>query len=159
MSLQQNVPPRPPVTPNHSSTSPLDSGASVTEQPSASSSESISLPPPPSTSSETPSDAKPQPEAHDSPSEKPLRSAPVLDVEDVKERLRSLSEIAAARIRDKADNYTALAATTFAQLGRELNKVTGYGEIESLKRQVVEQGTLSRSMNSVHLPHESSTLR
>ncbi|EKM51473.1 uncharacterized protein PHACADRAFT_212117 [Phanerochaete carnosa HHB-10118-sp] len=63
----------------------------------------------------------------------------VLGVEEVKEKLRSWTESAAATIRDRADRYTAVAATTFGQLGRELNKVTGYGEIESLKRQVAEQ--------------------
>ncbi len=61
-------------------------------------------------------------------------------LEDLKESLRGWTELAATSIRKHADHYTARAATTFAQLGRELNKVTGYGEIEILKRRVVEQG-------------------
>jgi sensitive to high expression protein 9, mitochondrial len=73
-------------------------------------------------------------------SEKPSPS--VIDVQEVRERLRSLSETAAILVRERADRYTAHAAKTFAQLGRELNNVTGYGEIESLKRQVAEQGAL-----------------
>lgn len=73
------------------------------------------------------------------PADKQSTLASVIDVEEVKERLRSWTEGAALTVRDKADRYTVVAATTFAQLGRELNKVTGYGEIESLKRQVVEQ--------------------
>ncbi|THG97783.1 hypothetical protein EW026_g4289 [Hermanssonia centrifuga] len=67
-----------------------------------------------------------------------------MDVEEMKERLRSWSENAAILVRERADRYTAVAATTFGQLGRELNKVTGYGEIESLKRQVAEQETRIR---------------
>lgn len=79
------------------------------------------------------------------PAERPSPLAAVIDVEEVKERLRSWTEGAALTVRDKADRYTAVAATTFAQLGRELNKVTGYGEIESLKIQVVEQGMVTQT--------------
>ncbi len=88
----------------------------------------------------------------DLPSSETARSTlgPV-DVEEMKERLRSWSENAAILVRERADRYTAVAATTFGQLGRELNKVTGYGEIESLKRQVAEQGMLSHESFSLSL--------
>ena len=72
--------------------------------------------------------------------------ANVIDVEQVRERLRSWSESTAIAVRDRADRYTVVAAKTFAQLGRELNKATGYGEIESLKQQVAEQGMLEHAI-------------
>ncbi|KZT11980.1 uncharacterized protein LAESUDRAFT_719932 [Laetiporus sulphureus 93-53] len=65
---------------------------------------------------------------------------PAVDhLQDIKERLRGWSENAATLLRQHIDEYTAAVAVTFSQLGRELNKVTGYGEIEALKRKVVEQ--------------------
>ena len=42
-------------------------------------------------------------------------------------------------MRQRGDEFTARVARTFAQLGSELNRVTGYGEIEALKRKVVEK--------------------
>lgn len=45
-------------------------------------------------------------------------------------------------IRTATDGYTTRAVRTFAQLGSELNKVTGYGEIELLKKRVKEQGNV-----------------
>lgn len=72
----------------------------------------------------------------------------IIPVDEFKVKLRTLSESAAIAIRERADRYTATAATTFAQLGRELNKVTGYGEIESLKRQVADQGAQSICSNT-----------
>ena len=64
-----------------------------------------------------------------------------LDVDGFKGKMREWSENAIIAARERADRYTASAIKSFAQLGRELNKVTGYGEIESLKRRVTEQGT------------------
>ncbi|KAI0793169.1 mitochondrial distribution and morphology family 33, partial [Irpex lacteus] len=58
----------------------------------------------------------------------------------VKERLRTWAENAAVALRGRADQYTSSAIKSFAQLGRELNKVTGYQEIEALKRAVASQG-------------------
>ena len=43
-------------------------------------------------------------------------------------------------MRTRGDQFTVNVARTFAQLGSELNRVTGYEEIEALKRRVVEQG-------------------
>ena len=80
-------------------------------------------------------------DTHDSTGKKASQLTTAIDVDEVKEKLRSWSENASVALRDRADRYTALAATTFAQLGKELNKVTGYGEIESLKKQVADQGT------------------
>lgn len=69
------------------------------------------------------------------------QSSENVDLDRLKERLRLWSEDAAIAVRERADRYTASAAVTFAQLGRELNKVTGYEQIEKLKREVTEQGT------------------
>ncbi|KAI0345728.1 hypothetical protein BDW22DRAFT_1418073 [Trametopsis cervina] len=53
--------------------------------------------------------------------------------------LRSWAGDTAISLRSRTDRYTASAITSFAQLGRELNRVTGYEEIEALKRKVVTQ--------------------
>ena len=58
----------------------------------------------------------------------------------LKQRLRSWSEQAAIALRIKADDFTASTKSTFSHLGSELNRVTGYDEIEVLKRGIVEQG-------------------
>lgn len=63
-----------------------------------------------------------------------------IDLDKVKEKLRLWTEDVAIALRERGDRYTAAAAVTFAQLGRELNKVTGYQQIEKLKGEVVEQG-------------------
>ncbi|KAI8986082.1 Mdm33 family-domain-containing protein [Trametes punicea] len=42
-------------------------------------------------------------------------------------------------MRERGDQFTGRVARTFARLGSELNRVTGYEEIEALKRRVVEQ--------------------
>lgn len=62
------------------------------------------------------------------------------DIDLVKQRIRSWTEQAAIALRTKADDFTASSKTTFSQLGSELNRVTGYEEIEVLKRGIVEQG-------------------
>lgn len=58
---------------------------------------------------------------------------------NAKERLRGWSERTASQLRQQIDQYTASLAVTFSQLGKEINKVTGYGEIEVLKQRVVQQ--------------------
>lgn len=65
------------------------------------------------------------------------------DIEQIKSRLSELSIVAAARLRDRADEFSSTAKTVFSQLGAELNKVTGYEEIEALKRSVFAQGARS----------------
>ena len=57
-----------------------------------------------------------------------------------KARFREWTERAAIGMRFRADDFTAKSRATFSQLGAQLNKVTGYEEIEALKRGVVEQG-------------------
>ena len=62
--------------------------------------------------------------------------------EIVKQRIREWAEQGAIVLRDRADGFTATTKATFSQLGSELNRVTGYEEIEALKRKVVEQGRI-----------------
>ncbi|KZT28873.1 hypothetical protein NEOLEDRAFT_1145623 [Neolentinus lepideus HHB14362 ss-1] len=65
-----------------------------------------------------------------------------VDIAAAQERLRAWSENSAIAIRKRADEFTASALSTFAQLGGHLNRVTGYDEIEALKGRVVEQEAL-----------------
>ncbi len=67
----------------------------------------------------------------------------------VKQRLRSWTERAAITLRVKADDFTASTKTTFSQLGSELNRVTGYDEIEVLKRGIVEQGIFLKIFSTI----------
>jgi sensitive to high expression protein 9 len=86
--------------------------------------------------------------APDAPSEDHRSSKDVLDLdkkssfdlEALRIRFRQLSDRSAAAVRRRADDFTAKTASTFSQLGSHLNRVTGYEEIEVLKRRVVEQG-------------------
>jgi sensitive to high expression protein 9, mitochondrial len=64
------------------------------------------------------------------------------NAEIVKQRIREWTEQAAIVLRNRADGFTATTKATFSQLGSELNRVTGYEEIEDLKRGVVEQGRI-----------------
>lgn len=70
-----------------------------------------------------------------------LTAAVPFDLEALKTRFRELSWQSAATVRQRADEFTAKTAKSFSQLGAHLNKVTGYEEIEALKKRVVEQGT------------------
>ena len=65
---------------------------------------------------------------------------PTYNLDFVKQRLREWSGQTAITIRNRADDFTANTKTTLSQLGLHLNKVTGYEDIESLKRDVVDQG-------------------
>ena len=49
-------------------------------------------------------------------------------------------------MRQRGDEWTVQVARTFAQLGKELNRATGYEEIDQLKRRVVEQGVFGLEM-------------
>lgn len=62
------------------------------------------------------------------------------DLDLVRKRVREWTEQATIGLRNRADDFTLLAKNRFSQLGAELNKVTGYEEIEALKRGVVDQG-------------------
>ena len=50
-------------------------------------------------------------------------------------------------MRQRGDEWTVQVARTFAQLGKELNRATGYEEIDQLKRRVVEQGEFGLGMS------------
>lgn len=61
--------------------------------------------------------------------------------QSARERLHRWTSLNAAALRARADSISAAAVTKFSQLGGKLNQVTGYEEIEALKRQVVDNGT------------------
>lgn len=69
-------------------------------------------------------------------------SPPPIDVEAIRSRLRDWGVLASSSLRQRVDQFSKKATTTFSHLGLHLNRVTGYEEIEALKRQVVEQGTV-----------------
>ncbi|RPD77752.1 hypothetical protein L226DRAFT_435641, partial [Lentinus tigrinus ALCF2SS1-7] len=54
-------------------------------------------------------------------------------------RMKDWSTEALKGMRQRGDEWTIKVARTFAQLGKELNRATGYEEIDQLKRKVVEQ--------------------
>ncbi|KIY61858.1 mitochondrial distribution and morphology family 33, partial [Cylindrobasidium torrendii FP15055 ss-10] len=58
---------------------------------------------------------------------------------EFKSRLLKISDQAATQLRARTDDWTAITKTTFRRLGAELNTMTGYEEIDILKRKVVEQ--------------------
>ena len=49
----------------------------------------------------------------------------------------------AINIRKRADGFTVVTQALFSELGGQLNRATGYEEIELLKKKVEEQGMLS----------------
>ncbi|KAJ7134350.1 Mdm33 family-domain-containing protein [Mycena epipterygia] len=60
---------------------------------------------------------------------------------ELKDRLRKWTDNTAIAVRDRADEFTSTTKTTLSQLGFQLNRMTGYEEIEALKRRVAEQET------------------
>jgi len=62
------------------------------------------------------------------------------DLDVVKRHIRDRMNQTAVTLRQRADGLTAETKTKFLKLGAELNKVSGYEEIEALKKEVVEQG-------------------
>ncbi|ESK85002.1 mitochondrial inner membrane protein [Moniliophthora roreri MCA 2997] len=116
---------------NSSSSSPRSSGSSSSEQkPPAS---------PPSSNSASPSTNTPEDRTFSDHSTSPNRTSTFLDLNTLRDNFRKWSDEAAINFRQKADDFTGSTKVTFSQLGSQLNKVTGYDEIEALKRQVVEQ--------------------
>ena len=77
-----------------------------------------------------------------------LKSREPTGVEDVQSIIRGWSERQFIGLRQRTDSLVARLATSFTRLGGEINRVTGYDEIESLKRQVVSQGTLAFAFDS-----------
>ncbi|KAF8270806.1 Mdm33 family-domain-containing protein [Lactarius quietus] len=68
-----------------------------------------------------------------------LKSRELSGVEDVQSIIRRWSEQQFIGLRQGTDSLVARLATSFTRLGGEINRVTGYDEIESLKRRVVSQ--------------------
>ncbi|KAF8837921.1 mitochondrial distribution and morphology family 33, partial [Paxillus ammoniavirescens] len=62
-----------------------------------------------------------------------------IDVDALRARVREWSVLASSSLRQRADEVSREASLTFSQLGLHLNRVTGYEEIEALKKQVVDQ--------------------
>ncbi|KAI0731981.1 Mdm33 family-domain-containing protein [Fomitopsis betulina] len=60
-------------------------------------------------------------------------------IAEVRDWVLQWSARTATILRQRIDLYTADLARSFSQLGKGINKVTGYGEIEQLKRLVVMQ--------------------
>ncbi|KAH0832202.1 Mdm33 family-domain-containing protein [Lanmaoa asiatica] len=71
-----------------------------------------------------------------------LNSPPPIKVEALRGRLRDWGALAGSSLRRRADQFSKRATTAFSHLGLHLNRVTGYEEIDALKRQVVEQGMI-----------------
>jgi hypothetical protein len=69
-------------------------------------------------------------------------------IEHAQSIIRRWSEQNSIEFRQRTDSLIARLATSFARLGGEINKVTGYDEIEALKRQVVSQGTSGNTLSS-----------
>ncbi|KAI0356424.1 hypothetical protein OH77DRAFT_1423358 [Trametes cingulata] len=97
------------------------------------------LPPPPE--DKPPQSPPPPPSSSASSAEEPSQG----DVDNadklsgLKAQFRELTHGALDRTRRSGDEFTRHVARMFAQLGKELNRMTGYEEIEALKRRVVEQ--------------------
>lgn len=71
------------------------------------------------------------------------------DLDTIKQRIGDWIALATAGfkqqtngLRQRTDEFTQKTSTRFFQLGSQLNRVTGYEEIDSLKQRVVEQGVL-----------------
>lgn len=75
------------------------------------------------------------------PQSDPVSNKAGRDIEHTQSIIRRWSEQKSIAFRQHTDSLIARLATSFARLGGEINKVTGYDEIEALKRQVVSQGT------------------
>ncbi|KIJ07742.1 hypothetical protein PAXINDRAFT_42403, partial [Paxillus involutus ATCC 200175] len=58
-----------------------------------------------------------------------------VDVDALRARVREWSVLASSSLRQRADEVSREASLTFSQLGLHLNRVTGYEEIEALKKQ------------------------
>ncbi|TFK70368.1 hypothetical protein BDN72DRAFT_766599 [Pluteus cervinus] len=108
-------------------------------------------PSPPSTSTANAADPPVDTQANDTSSIDKID----LSVAVVKDRFREWSERAAIAIRHRADDFTQSTRKTFSQLGTHLNKVTGYEEIEALKKQVVDQE--ARIKETRHAAKEAKT--
>lgn len=71
------------------------------------------------------------------------------DLDTIKQRIRDWMALATVvfkqqtdELRQRTDELTQKTSTKLFQLGSQLNRVTGYEQIDALKQQVVEQGVL-----------------
>jgi hypothetical protein len=74
------------------------------------------------------------------PSSAPVSNETAGGIGDVPSRIRRWSEGSTIALRHRADALVARLGVSFTRLGGGVNRVTGYDEIEELKRQVVSQG-------------------
>ena len=75
------------------------------------------------------------------PSDAPnLRKRSLFEWETLLTRFRELSDRSLIAVRQRADGFTAKTESAFSLVGSHLNRVTGYEEIETLKKRVVDQG-------------------
>ncbi|TBU62369.1 Mdm33 family-domain-containing protein [Dichomitus squalens] len=126
----------PTQTPENKRESSPDNGSLPSAEPSyredatATGGEPIAMPPPPSGSPSSSSETGSSKNGSAGSTEQP---------NSIQDRMRELSTGALKEMRVRGDEFTARVARTFSKLGAELNRVTGYEEIEQLKRKVVEQ--------------------
>jgi sensitive to high expression protein 9 len=62
-------------------------------------------------------------------------------IEHAQSIIRRWSEQNSIALRQRTDSLIARMAISFTRIGGEINRLTGYDEIEDLKRQIVSQGT------------------
>ena len=67
--------------------------------------------------------------------------------EPLQDRLRKWTIENLRNLRTQMDDFSAMAQLTFSRLGGRLNEVTGYHEIEVLKRLVTENGAPCKSFH------------
>lgn len=77
-------------------------------------------------------------------------------IEHAKSIIRRWSEQNSIAFRQRTDSLVARLATSFTRLGGEINKVTGYDEIEALKRQVVSQGTSGNTISTQRIENSDT---
>ncbi|KIK78743.1 hypothetical protein PAXRUDRAFT_84784, partial [Paxillus rubicundulus Ve08.2h10] len=75
----------------------------------------------------------------------PLNSQSPTSVGALRARVGEWSVLASSSLRQRADEVSREAALTFSQLGLHLNRVTGYEEIEALKKQARIKATRQAS--------------
>ncbi|KAJ3820812.1 mitochondrial distribution and morphology family 33, partial [Lentinula raphanica] len=84
-------------------------------------------------------------------------------LDELRETLLKWTNAWAFQFRRKADDFTGATKARLSGLGAELNKVTGYEEIDALKRQVVEQEarieTTRQAARAAKLKHEEAVIR
>ncbi|KAJ4479712.1 Mdm33 family-domain-containing protein [Lentinula edodes] len=110
------------------------------------------------TSRPAPSLSKPSSPANSDSEDRQPRS-----LDELKEKLLKWVNDRAFHFRRRADNFTGATKVRLSGLGAELNKVTGYEEIDALKRQVVEQEarieTTRQAARTAKVNHDEAVVR